>query len=419
MDKAHATWSASATARNVHCPGALALSASAPEGRETIHSATGTAVHWIAEQCLRSGVDPEIFKGDKVKTKEREIEIGDDEVNSAEMYVEYVRGRAYRSEGEPLLQDDKLVQIEQKFSLADLNPPFDAGGTGDTVLYMPEARRLEIVDLKNGMGVVDAKENPQLRTYALGAMLANPDLDVDTITVTIVQPRAAHKEGRIRSETFAVAELIEWTAELMASMRKSKQAMDELAAIGTNTVLMDEWVAKWLKPGKCTFCPVEGSCPALKRDALSVAKLWLDDMDVPHIGNSALDTSPEAVNRDLNMIPLLETWIKARRAFAHDLAEKGVEFADHVLAETFGHRKWAADETKVIADLKTVCGLAEDKIFDRKLKSPAAIEKVLGKKKDLTKNMWLKPVTGKALTARATATGPAAKSNAELFLEKE
>jgi hypothetical protein len=410
-EKAHATWSASATARNWQCPGALALSQGLPD-EESIHAATGTAVHQIAEYSLRDDKEPSEFLGMAVQTKKFTIEIGDDEVNSATTYVDYVRQRLTDA------GSDAGLWIEQQFSFASLEPPFDSGGTGDAVIHSVERKNLEIIDLKNGMGVVEVEGNKQGRSYGLGALLKFAHLDVETITVTIVQPRAAHKDGRIRSETFHVAELIEWTAELLQAMALSRQAMDEFEAAGSNTVLLEEWAEKWLRPGACKFCRVEGSCPALRKQALAAAAVWTDDLDQPRIGNAALDTSPEAVNRDLLMIPMLENWIKARRALAHDMAEKGVEFTDFMLVETLGHRKWAADEAKVAHDLVKVCGIDEDKIYDRKLKSPAGIDKILGKRKTLTENMWTKPITGKTLAERSKTTSPAAKSKAELFLDK-
>jgi hypothetical protein len=407
----HATWSASATARNWQCPGALALSTAAPPQKESLSAATGTAVHQISERCLRTGADPEAFLDTIEKTKEREIEITEDEVNSAAEYVRFVRSRV--SAGGQL-------QIEQKFSLVDLAPPFDAGGTGDAVLHFPAERSLEVVDLKNGMGVVDVTENKQLRTYALGAMLANPGLDVETITVTIVQPRAPHKDGRIRSETFDVAELIEWTAELLAKMNLSKQACDEYDAIGGNTVLFDEWAAKWLKPGKCSFCPAEGFCPALRRQALDAAGVWLDEAEQPRLHNAPGEMSAEKLGQTLDMLELIENWIKAVRAHAHTMAEHGTAIPGYQLVEKIGNRKWAADEEKVVADLKTVAGLTPDEIYDRKLRSVAQIEKVLGaKRKDKISNMWMRPVTGTNLASTAKSTRPAVKSKAEQFLETE
>lgn len=404
----HATWSASATARNVHCPGALALTRFAPE-KSSIHADTGTAVHQIAEKCLRTGVDADTFVDTVEDVKGRKVPVTEEMANSAQEYVDYCRSRMW-------VTGRAEYWIEERFSLVTLGTPFDAGGTGDFVSYDPEPKMLEVVDLKNGMGVVDVKDNPQLRTYGLGALLAHPELDVDTVTVTIVQPRAPHKDGRIRSETFTVAELVEWTAALLEAMQRSKQAIDEFDAAGSNTVLLDEWRDKWLRPGKCTFCPVEGSCPALKRDALSVAKIWFDDMDQPQIGNAALDQSPEALARDLDMIPMLEDWVKARRAFAHAQAEAGVDIPGYQLSDKIGNRKWS-DEVEAITALQEA-GFSEDQCFTRKPISPAQADKLLGaKRKALIEPFVTREVTGTNLVSIAKTTRPAAKSVAERFFE--
>lgn len=418
----HAQWSASATARNWHCPGALTL---AQHGtvveKESIHSARGTACHQLSEKALRTGKDVSDFLGTIEKTKQHEVEIDEELVNSAQMYVDYVRGAAYREEGEPLLQNDKIVQIEQRFVLDDLAPPFEAGGTGDAVLYTPTTKRLEIVDLKNGMGVVDAKENPQLRTYALGAMLANPDLDVESVTVTIVQPRAPHKDGRIRSETFDVADLIGWTVDLLKAMDRSKLAMDAYEACSGNSILLDEWTDRWLNPGKCTFCPVEGQCPKLRKKALEAAAVFFEpETDQPKIGNSALDTSPEALARDLDMIPMIEDWIKARRGYAHTVAETGTEIPGYMLVDKIGNRKWGPNELSLRTTL-IEAGVANDDLFvDPKLKSPAQMEKLLGaKRKALIEPFVTREVTGLNLVAIDKTTRPPAKSKAEQFIETE
>lgn len=411
----HATWSASATARNVHCAGALALAPFAPPQKESIHSARGTACHQVSEKCLRTGKDAMDFLGTVEKTKSQEIEIDEELANSAQAYVDYCRARIAEWQTSTV---PAQFWIEEKFTLADLQPPFDAGGTGDFVIYFPATKTVEIIDLKNGMGVVDAKENPQLRTYGLGAMLKHQDLDVDTIKVTIVQPRAPHKDGRIRSETFHVSELVEWTSDLLDAMKRSKIAMDEYDACAGNTVLLDEWATKWLKPGKCTFCPVEGTCPALKRGAMAVAALWFDDFDQPRIGNSALETDPESLARDLDMIPMLEDWIKARRAFAHSQAETGVEIPGYQLADKIGNRKWG-DEAAVKSAL-TEAGLTEADIHvDPKVKSPAQIEKVLGaKRKALIEPFVTREVTGTNLVAVGKTSRPAAKTTADKFFQQ-
>lgn len=403
----HALWSASATARNVQCPGALTLGLSVPE-RSSIHADTGTAGHQISERCLRDGGNAVDYLGTTERVKQRDIEVDEELVNSAQEYIDYVRSR---------VDAGGSLQIEQRFSLNDIHPPFDAGGTGDAVLHFPAQKLLEVVDYKNGVGVVDVVGNPQLRTYGLGALLANSTLDVETIKVTIVQPRAPHKDGRIRSETFHVADLIDWTADLLKAMNRSKQAMDEHAAAGGNNVLLDEWRDKWLKPGKCTFCPVEGSCPALKRDALSVAAVWFDDMDQPRLGNAALDTDPASLNRDLNMIPMLEDWIKARRALAHSMAEQGVEFDDHMLVDKIGNRKWSDDTAPLVTAMQEA---GVDPFAEPKLLSPAQLEKLLGsKRKALIEPFVVREVTGTNLVSKTKTTRSAAKSKAETYFEAQ
>ncbi len=415
-DRGHAKWSASSTARNWNCHGAIALSKTAPSGKESIHAATGTAVHQISERCLRENLDASHFLGATERTKEHAIEITEDEVNSAQMYVDYVRDRATEAQ-----RQGGWSKLEQYFALDALEPPFEAGGTVDAVMYFPEQRMLEVADLKNGMGVVEIEENKQLRTYGLGAVLANPDLAVDVIRVTVVQPRAPHKDGRIRSEDFTYVDLIEWTAELLERMALSKQAEDEFAKIGQNSVLFDEWCKKWLRTGNCFFCPNSGPCPAQNAERTQKMRQWLDDdlEPKPLDSNHPALMSDEALADALDSLPALEEAIKALRAYAHNKAETGAKIPRYVLVDKIGNRKWGADDAKVISDLKTVVKLTDDQIFEpAKLRSVAQIEKVLGaKRKDEISNYWVKPVTGTNLASEARTTRPPAKSKAESFLD--
>lgn len=420
----HATWSASSTARNVHCAGALALVPLAPHQKETIHSARGTAGHQVSEKCLRTGKDAMDFLDTIEKTKEQSITIDEELVYSAQEYVDYCRGRlkAYRDE----TGEDAVFWIEERFSLAELAPPFDAGGTGDFIMYFPRWGLIEIVDFKNGMGVVDATENPQLRTYALGAMLHHKGLDITHVKVTIVQPRAPHKEGRIRSETFHVADLVEWTADLMTAMWRTKDAIDERHMAGQNKVLLDEWAEKWLNPGKCKWCPAEGFCPKKRAQAIDrqngIARVWFDQHDQPTIANTPDEMSPEAIAETLDLLPMLEDWISAVRGLARTLADAGTEIPGYFLADKIGNRKWAAEDDKVVSDLKKIVGLTDDQIFEKpSLKSVAQLEKVLGsKRKKEIENFWHKPVTGKNLVSAAETTRPPAPNRAEqYFVETE
>ena len=438
MTKLHATWSASATARNWHCAGALALSADAKPQPESIHAARGTACHDIAERALRAGTPPSIYLGETVRTQEHEIVIDDELVRSATVYTDYVRERWGEQicsichqpqlssngfkcinghEDAPYYTNGLELDIEQRFDLASLGTPFDAGGTADAVLIDADGGTLEVVDLKNGMGVVDVRENPQLRTYAVGALLANPGLPVETVTVTIVQPRVAHRDGPIRSETIAVADLLEWTGDLLAAMHRSKVAADHYEKARRNTVSLDEWAKLWLRPGKCVFCPAMATCPAIRRQASDLAGMWFEDGAAARPTNTPDTLSAEALAQTLGALDNLEAWIGAVRAYAKHQAESGVEVPGYQLAETHGHRKWSSVDDLIVARLHDL-GLTEDQIFDRKLRTPAALEKALGKGgADRIAGMWVKPVTGRSLVRVDKATLPPAQSVAERYFQ--
>ncbi|HTP77728.1 MAG TPA: DUF2800 domain-containing protein [Rhizomicrobium sp.] len=418
----HAEWSASATSRNWTCPGAIALSALAPPEKESIHSARGTAAHEIAERCLRDDTMklwPGAFVGEIVKTKEHEIEIDDELAESAHVFVDYVRG---------LFPFDTLL-VEQNFTLWQIGPPFEAGGTCDAITLKRADRLLEVIDFKNGRGVVDATENKQLRTYALCALLTLPqDVldDVDVIVSTIVQPRASHKEGPIRSEVFALADLIEWTGELLERMALSAQAKREFEENDGNRVKFDAWAEKWLVPGNCTFCPNEGFCPALRKVALSVlpidAQKWFEDPDagaLPDMSNSLKVTDPVELGHMLDGLERLEDWIRAVRALGHNQAEAGNPPKGWQLAEKIGNRAWIEQNAdKHVVNLQGL-GLKLPDIYVRKLASPAQIEAKLGKKKkDLLKPFFHNPVKGVNLVSCEKTTRPAAGSLSERFYEK-
>jgi len=419
-DRYHAVWSASSTASNWTCAGRMAMVSIAPDAKSSIYAAEGTAAHEISEKALRGDKDCSKFLGEVYTIDGFDVEITEELTNSAQRYVDYVVAQSST--------DGCVLFIEERHSLAQLDPPFDAGGTCDAIIIKPKLREIEVVDLKNGRGIVEVNNNKQTRTYALLALLNAPKElvdQIDQVKVTIVQPRASHKDGRIRSETFHLAELIEWTAELMQAMGRSKKALDAFNMINGSRTLFDEWAAAALTPGNCTFCPAQGMCPALRSKALAitpeVAKTWFEDITletVPMISNTVPALSPEELSHILDGIDMLEDWAKAVRATAHSLAESGVTIPGYKLVDKISNRKWAADDEKIVADLKSVIKLTEDQIFSRRLLSPAQIEKIIGaKRKEEIKNMYHNPVTGTNLVSEKKSTRPATKAKTESFFE--
>lgn len=386
-DREHAQWSASSTDRNWQCPGAMALTMDLPE---TTNEAAdwGTCAHQIAEKCLRDGVQASDFIGTTEKGKKHEFEVDEEMAETAQMYVDYVREQAVAAAPQGV-NPAKLLHIEQRFSLASLNPPFDAGGTADAVIWAPQSKLLHVVDLKGGRGVVvEAKGNPQLRTYALGAMMANPQWKPTRIKVTIVQPRAGHKDGRIRSEEFDLIDLVEWTTDLMDAMRRSAHALDMKnrpdLSDGGPRMAVAEWNSKFLKAGDhCKFCKAAGFCPALESRALDAAGVWFDDLDQPRLSNSPDMLSPERAAQLLDAADMIGDYLNAVRVYWHAQAESGVGIPNYVLVDKEGWEKFNSDdEAKQAVGIAKAAGLPDDKVWNApKPKTPKQIRDALVKAK--------------------------------------
>lgn len=414
-DRDHATWAASSTARNWLCSGAIALNRRNPAPEvESEAAAWGTACHQLAEKCFKHNRHPDEYIGTVETTKQHKIDVDDEVAETTEMYVGYVRGRVAEYMQE--FGEEPIVVHEQPLPLDRLGGPYDAGGTGDTVMYFPKWKLIEVADLKGGRGLVEAANNKQTRTYGLGSLLANRGLDVEEVMTTIVQPRAPHKDGRIRSETFHVADLVEWTAELLERMKLSKQADDEF-----DTMPFAAWWAKWLTPGSCKFCPSEGNCPALKQKALDAAHVWFDDLDKPAISNSPTFDTPEAIAADLDMLDMIQDWIGARRALAHRLAETGTTIPNYILVPKEKRENWKEGVEDAVHMAVASAGLKTEKYLKpAKLRTPKQIRTALGKAKEsLVAGLSETPAGGSNLVRADKTTRQAIPSGVDRFFSDE
>jgi hypothetical protein len=372
-DRPHSKWAASSSAANFACPGRLRMVQDAPADSESEAAAWGTAAHQVSEDCLQTGRDAVEHIGRFVQTKSHRIEVDEEMAETAQVYVDYVKAAAY---SEANMRSDGKLLIEQKFSLERLNPPFEAGGTADAVVFHPEDKLLEVIDLKGGRGVVvEAKGNPQLRTYALGALLTFRGYDVQYVKVTIVQPRAGHPDGRIRSETFHVADLMEWAAELMEAMERAQEAWVEFGEIDSAA-----WADRFLKAGThCKFCPVAGYCPALAKKAEAEAHVWFKDETGNDRRNTPDRLMPEEVARILDHADMIGDWLNAVRAYAHNQAESGVVVPGYVLVNKQGREAWKPDVEDRVRAVADLAGLDTEQFQNApKLKTPKQIRKALG-----------------------------------------
>ena len=367
----HSELGASIAARWMACPGSVRLSRGMPN-HETIHSLNGTVAHIVGEECLTNGSEPAEAVGTTIIPEGKSgnaVEVSEEMAEAVKVYTDYCRSI--------MAEPGVRYWIERQFNLAPLNPPEDVPmfGTADFSGYKPQLRELEVVDLKYGSGVVvEVKGNKQTRYYALGALLElGVGLDVETVKMTIVQPRAGHVDGVIRSETIPVTELIAFAQELMAAAERTQDPEAPLV------------------PGShCRFCPAAPVCPAQREQAQALAQVAFEDM--PLAGPPAPDTIPPEMFWDMmGKIHILDDWMKQMRQHAYHLAEQGAPTPGFKIVEKRAMRRWV-DETITARHLRKE-GFADDEIYTQKLKSPAQVEKLVGKK-NLPADQWEKKSSG-------------------------
>lgn len=344
---AHSKLGASSMHRWSECPGSVRLSAGL-ESTSSFYAAEGTLAHEVAACNLTDGTDPEADLGEPVPTEGFDIFITEEMCEAVQVYLDAVRGDACEDDGSAPYR-----LIEHKFHLEELHPQLF--GTADCVQVWPARKLMRVYDYKHGAGVaVDVDNNVQLKYYALGALLSykKPIAEVELV---IVQPRCPHEGGQVRRYRFKAVELLDFEADLMDAVRRT-EAPDAPLKLGDH----------------CHWCPAAALCPEAKSRAQEAAKMEFSPV-APY--------DPQALADTLAILPAIEGWAKTVREFAYGEAQHGRMPPGYKLVDKRPTRKWNVDDHTVEKELSTI-GLAESDIYaPREVKSPAQIEKVIGKAK--------------------------------------
>ena len=345
----HALLGASSSNRWSNCPGSARFEELFPN-EETSYAAEGTLAHHICELTARHHICGNLSDADydaALHEAESDPLYDPEMLECAEGYCAEIIAQMSRLKSQ--YGADPVVELERRVEFDTYVP--EGYGTADCVIIGgPE---IVVIDYKHGKGVeVSATDNSQLRLYAIGAMALYPLVPFRTVTYCIYQPRVS---SLLKQESMGAYELLEWGEALR------QKATD--AYLGIGEFRPGEW-CKWCKgAGDCReraekFCELEPLTHECHPNALS------DD--------EIADLLPRLAG--------LEEWAKAVRAYATKLILAGGTVRGYKVVAGRANRAFAdGGGDKAIAAL-TAAGWNEALFYDRRPKTLAQIEKVVGKK---------------------------------------
>lgn len=378
----HSKIGASSCERFWNCPGSVTVYGHL-ESKPSFYAAQGTAAHQIAEDHLRAKIELEAqghtqlkFYNERlgdiiiVEDSERfEITVDAEMIEAVGTYVDFI---------DSLIEENNSsyanLQVEVKFKLDFIHE--DAQGTCDAVLWFPTTNKLYVLDYKHGAGVaVEAEGNKQVLYYVTGAHgIADHEEAPVSMEGVIVQPRCAHESGTIRRSKIEEKDLWKFIDGLTSAIKRVSN--------GDTT----------LKAGShCKFCAAKPICPEAKNEVSRLAEMDFNEVDFDEPPKPEGFT-PEEIANILPRIPFIKDWCDSILAFAHSEAERGIDIPGYMLADKRSNRKW---KDGVEEDLEFLLG---DRMYTKKLVTPAQAEKLVGKKRaEIFFGLWEKPPVGKTL----------------------
>lgn len=323
----HAKLSPSAAERWINCPASVKLSEDFPD-TSSKYAAEGTLAHEIAAKKLLN--EPySALKKDPLYSPDMEM--------YTDEYVEYVEKIKKELTGKP------VMQIETRLDLSFIAP--NTFGTADCIII--HGNELHIVDFKYGQNVeVDAKKNPQMMIYALGALNLYDKLifDIHTVHLHIVQPRM----NNFSRDLIDKEEIETWCKDTVRPA-----ARDAIA--GSNKASYGDW---------CKFCRAKAIC-----------REYGNRFNIKMNPDDPITLSASEIADRIRALEGLDGYLKTLQEYALAEAIKGKEFPGFKVVEGRSTRKWK-DQEKALK-------IATDEgyeVYETKPLTLAKIEKLMGSK---------------------------------------
>jgi hypothetical protein len=365
----HAKLSPSKRSRWALCPGSIREEAKYPDEGSGPAAIDGTHSHTLLEYCVNERVKAHSLVGELFTDHDGSFHVDADRAARVQTALDYIDNRAV----EMGLFGVKIIS-EQKVDPEHLLGRDDLLGTVDVQII--GGTTIELIDYKDGMGIVSAKGNLQLEQYAYG-VLAGYKLPVNgaypfsTVRMTIIQPKLAMRGmNAISSHDVSVADLL----ENMGTIVKQAAATDQPDAP--------------LVPGdsQCKFCRAKGSCAALASNVMKEVGIMFQ----PVVSNT-LDIAQQSADREpstmddaqiaqiMEAAPLMRQLLEGVEKEALRRLKAGQSIAGLKLVNGRGSRTWSLTEEEIATRLIKM-GVPKGNVYETKLVSPAKAEKLTWEK---------------------------------------
>jgi hypothetical protein len=361
----HAKLSPSKRSRWALCPGSIREEAKYPDTGSGPAAADGTHSHTLLEHCIKQFVDPLSMVGQLMTDHEGSFHVDKDRAERVKVAFDYVH--KIENLGLRVISETK---VDPEFLLGRK----DLSGTVD--LQIIGADTLELIDYKDGMGIVSAEGNMQLEQYAYGVLAGyklpvNGAYPIEYVKMTIIQPKLALRGmPAITSHDVSVR-------DLLANM----------GTIITQAAATDKPDAP-LVPGEsqCKFCRAKGSCAALAGNVMKEVGIMFQP-----VVTQTLDVAQQSADKDpaqmddaqirqiMEAAPLMRQLLEGVEAEALRRLKSGQTIPGLKLVNGKGSRSWSLPDAE-IAEKLVKMGIPKSAVYETKLVSPAKAEKLTWEK---------------------------------------
>lgn len=389
----HAKLSPSKRHRWAVCPGSIREEAKYPDDGGGPAAIDGTHSHTLLEHCIKNGLsDPLDQVGEKFADHEGEFVVDKDRAHRVKLAINYIIERSVG--GIFKVVSEQKVDPEHLLGRKDLSGTVDCQIIGDDWI--------EIIDYKDGMGVVSAEGNVQLEQYAYGVLAGyklpiNVPYPVSRVIMTIIQPKLGLKGMPI----------------ITSHELKVSDLLSNLGTIVMQAAATDQPDAP-LVPGdsQCKFCKAKGSCAALASNVMKEVGIMFqpkgNQLITPEqlsadmvkmwdraVEKAALDVAQQSADKDpttmddaqikqiMEAAPLMRQLLEGVEAEALRRLQAGQSIPGLKLVNGRGSRTWALPEEQMAEKLVKM-GIPKTAIYETKLVTPAKAEKLTWEKRDGT-----------------------------------